>query len=179
MNLKEHTCCFFGHRKIVKTNELVNLLYTVIEDLIINKKINTFLFGSKSDFDKLCLCAITELKKKYHHIQRVYVRAEFPYINENYKTHLLEYYDDTYYPEHIKNSGRAIYIQRNYEMINHSKYCVIYFDKDYTPTKRSEKTSEKCNSTFKSGTKLAYDYARKKKREIINLLEKGNGDESN
>ena len=52
---KEHTCCFFGHRKIEFTDELVSRLKEVVEDLITEKKVGTFLFGSKSQFDKLCL----------------------------------------------------------------------------------------------------------------------------
>ena len=64
MESKEHTCCFFGHRKIEVTDELVNRLKKIVEDLIIDKKVDTFLFGSKSQFDKLCLTAITELKKE-------------------------------------------------------------------------------------------------------------------
>lgn len=35
---KEHTCCFFGHRKIDVTDELVNRLKEVVEDLITEKK---------------------------------------------------------------------------------------------------------------------------------------------
>ena len=57
-----------------------------------------FLFGSKSRFDDLCYEAVTELKKKYVHIQRIYVRAEFPYIDESYKSYLLKGYEETYYP---------------------------------------------------------------------------------
>jgi len=60
---KEKTCCFFGHRKIEETPELKTALVDVIEDLIINKDIDTFLFGSKSQFDDLCYDAVSELKK--------------------------------------------------------------------------------------------------------------------
>ena len=56
---KEHTCCFFGHRKIEVTDELVNQLKEIVEDLIVEKKVDTFLFGSKSQFDKLALSVVT------------------------------------------------------------------------------------------------------------------------
>ena len=65
---KEKTCCFFGHRKIDETEELKNKLYEIIENLILNEKIDTFLFGSKSQFDDLCHKVVTELKEKYSHI---------------------------------------------------------------------------------------------------------------
>lgn len=89
MGSNEHTCCFFGHRKIEVTDEWVNRLEEVVEDLIVDKKVDTFLFCSKSQFDKLCLEVVTEMKKKYSHIRRIYVRAEFPYIDENYTAYLL------------------------------------------------------------------------------------------
>lgn len=118
--MKTHTCCFFGHRTINETEELKKKLTTIIEKLIYDKQVDTFLFGSKSQFNSLCLKIVTELKEKYPHIKRVYVRAEYPYINDDYKNYLLKSYEDTYYPEKIKNSGKAVYIKRNFEMIDNS-----------------------------------------------------------
>ena len=37
-------CCFIGHRKINLTKELEDNLIKTIEDLIINKGVNRFLF---------------------------------------------------------------------------------------------------------------------------------------
>jgi uncharacterized phage-like protein YoqJ len=79
------TCCFFGHRKITETDELKAKLIETIEKLIVDEKVNTFLFGSKSRFNSLCLELVTEIKEKYPYIKRIYVRAEYPYISENYK----------------------------------------------------------------------------------------------
>ena len=81
MNNKLHCCCFFGHRKIKETNELKKAVYDAVEDLITNKDVDIFLFGSKSQFDDLCHSIVTELKEKYPHIKRIYVRAEFQYID--------------------------------------------------------------------------------------------------
>ena len=108
MNLKERTCCFFGHRKIEVTDELVCRLNDTLEGLIVENKIDTFLFGSKSEFDKLCLKVVTKLKKKYPHIKRIYVRAEFPYINDDYTAYLLKYYDENYMPAARKNSKKNL-----------------------------------------------------------------------
>lgn len=149
------TCCFFGHRTINETDELRTKLTDAIEKLIIDEKVDTFLFGSKSAFDRLCLELVTKLKEKYPHVKRIYVRAEFPYINDDYLNYLLKSYDDTYYLEKLHGSGRAAYVERNYEMINNSKYCIVYYDEPNAPTTR------------KSGTKIALDYAIKKGREII------------
>ena len=153
--LIEYTCCFFGHRTINETEELKVELHKTIEDLIVNENVNTFLFGSKSRFNDLCLEIVSWIKEKYPHIKRIYVRAEFPVISDNYKDYLLESYEDTYYPKKIIDSGRAAYVERNFEMINQSRFCVVYYDESYTPSKR------------KSGTKIALDYAIKCKREIV------------
>ncbi len=156
-----HTACFFGHRTISETEELKSKLIEIIEKLIVDKQVDVFLFGSKSQFDSLCLELVTDIKEKYPHIKRIYVRAEFPYISERYKNYLLRSYEDTYYPEKIRNSGKAAYVERNYEMIDNSRYCVIYYDEPNAPTAR------------KSGTKIALDYAVKKCKNIISVLDIG------
>ena len=155
--MKEKTCCFFGHRMINETEELKSKLFEIIEKLIVKNSVDTFLFRSKSRFNSLCQETVTEIKQKYPHIKRVYVRAEFPYISDDYKRYLLENYEDTYFPEKIINSGKAAYIERNCEMIDKSRYCIVYYDEKVAPTTR------------KSGTKIALDYAIRHKKEIINL----------
>ena len=72
----KNTCCFLGHRKINETEELKAKLIEMIEIMIEERKVDTFLFGSKSQFNSLCLELVTEIKEKYPHIKRVYVRAE-------------------------------------------------------------------------------------------------------
>ena len=78
--MKNYTTCFFGHRKIDETEELKNNLRGIIENLIVNEKVDTFFFGSKSQFDDLCHKIVTELKEKYPHLKRIYVRSAFQHI---------------------------------------------------------------------------------------------------
>lgn len=156
--MKENTCCFIGHRTINETDELRTKITEAVERLITDENVDTFLFGSKSRFNDLCLELVTELKEKHTHIKRIYVRAEFPVINEEYKDYLLKFYDDTYFSEKIICSGSAAYVERNYEMINNSKYCIVYYDESHAP------------ATRKSGTKIALDYAIKKEKCIIELM---------
>lgn len=151
----ENTCCFIGHREINVTDELKEKLHVVIERLIIEESIDTFLFGSKSHFDNLCYDIVTEIKKKYPHIKRIFVRAEYPYIDESYEAYLLESYEDTYFPKSVLGAGKASYVKRNCEMIDNSRFCIIYYKEDYTPKGR------------KSGTKIALAYAVRKKKNII------------
>ncbi|MBR5447989.1 MAG: hypothetical protein IKV40_06155 [Clostridia bacterium] len=152
--MPNNTCCIFGHRTIDETDELRVRLTETIEILINEKNVDTFLFGSKSRFDSLCLELVTSLKGKYPHIKRVYVRAEFPSIDESYRSYLLESYDDTYYPDCIIGAGKAVYIRRNCEMIDNSKFCLVYCDMHVFKDKR------------KSGTKIALDYAECKGKAI-------------
>lgn len=131
---------------------------------------HTFLFGSKSQFDNLCHTIVTELKEKYPHIKRVYVRAEIPYIDDSYRKYLLESYEDTYYPEKMIDVGKAAYVERNYEMIDNSRYCICYYDENYTPPRRKNSRWDLFDYQHKSGTKIAYEYAAKKGLNIINVI---------
>ena len=155
--LKNINCCFLGHRKIIITDNLINHLKDIVEKLIIKNKVNTFLFGSKSEFNDLCYSVVTKLKQRYPHIKRVYVRAEFPQIDENYKAYLLESYEDTYFSHNAIGAGKAVYIERNRDMIDKSDFCIIYYNENYSPTNR------------KSGTQIALNYAVKRKKNIILL----------
>ncbi len=157
--LTMNTCCFFGHRTIDETEALKTRLYETVERLITEEKIDTFLFGSKSRFNDLCLELVTKIQEKYPHIKRIYVRAEYPYISEQYKKYLLENYEDTYYPEKLLGAGKARYVVRNYEMINNSRFCVVYYDEQ--------------NTSYKSGTKNAFDYATKQGKSVLNMVRGG------
>ena len=164
-----HTCCFFGHRKVPNAVEIKNKVYKEVENLIANKDVCIFLFGSKSEFDDLCHEVVTELKEKYPHIKRVYVRSAFQHIPDWYEESLLKHYEDTYFPEHMENAGRASYVERNQEMINKSDFCVVYYDENYAPPRRRNSKRDLVDYQPKSGTKVAYDFAVKKKKEIINI----------
>lgn len=154
--MKKYTCSFFGHRKIREPEELKEQLYKTVETLIAVKQVNTFLFGSKSRFNDLCYEVVSELKQRYPHIKRVYVRAEYPVIGKQYENYLLEFYEQTFFPQKIIKAGRAVYSERNSIMINSSEVCVFYFDSENAPPR--------------SGTKAAFNYAKKRNKEIINLF---------
>ena len=150
-----NTCCFLGHRTIHITNELKYKLLETVEWLITDKAVDTFLFGSKSQFNTICHEIVSQAREKHPHIKRIYVRAEFPNISDSYKAYLLESYEDSYYPERIIGSGRAVYVERNFEIIDHSEFCIFYYCEDNLP------------STRKSGSKIALDYARKHHKAVI------------
>ncbi len=114
---------------------------------------------------------MSAIKKKHTHIKRIYVRAEYPYIDESYRDYLLQSYEDTYYPMHIINVGKAVYIKRNLEMIDKSDICVIYYTSDYSTPQRKQGRKSLFDYSLQSGTKLAYTYATRINKKIINLAD--------
>ena len=82
----------------------------------------------------------------------------YPYIDKTYEDYLLQFFEETYFPQKIENAGRSSYVERNYEMIDTSSYCIFYYNENYiAPSRR------------KSGTRIAYEYAVKKGKKLINL----------
>lgn len=170
MENSNHCCCFLGHRKCRIIDDVVRRTTNYAEYLINEHDVDTFMFGSRSNYTDMCLSVVTELMERYPYIRRVYVRAEFPCIDEEYHLYLLKYYDYTYYPNNILNAGKYVYVERNYEMINNSKFCIVYYNEEYRLPKNYEKDGIMVRHT-NSGTKLAYEYARKMKRTIFNAFE--------
>lgn len=165
-NLENKVCCFIGHRKIQKSPELKEKLLNTIENLITKEDVTKFFFGSKSQFDDYCYEIVSELKEKYPHIKRVYVRSAYQHIPDWYEDSLLEHYEDTYFPEHMAKAGRASYVERNQEMINKSDFCVFFYDENYLPPRRRNSRRDLFDYQPKSGTGIAYDYAVKKKSKL-------------
>ena len=158
--MDQKSCCFFGHRNIERSPELIECIENIVERLILEENISVFLFGSRSSFDELCHRVVSKLREKFPQIVRIYVRAEYEQISNRYKTYLLQEFEDTYYPPKIKNAGKAVYVERNREMIEKSNVCIVYLNE-----------SAIAGTGAKSGTKIAVDYARKKQKRIINIFD--------
>lgn len=149
------TCCFIGHRTIEHTDELHGKIEKAVKRLI-ESGAEIFLFGSKSQFNDLALKIVTSLKEKYPFIKRVYVRAEYECISREYEKYLLETYEETYFSPNAHHAGKLVYIKRNREMIDKSDICVFYYDKENRKA---------------GGTKIAFEYAVKRQKTIVNILE--------
>ena len=171
--MKIFTCSFFGHRKIDVTDSLKQKLKNYIEDLIINNKVQIFLFSSKSNFNDLCHLVVTELKKNHPNIKRICYTCKSEsctleserqqrekiisrFLNQQIS---LLGFEEEFEHKTKYTAGKASYVERNQAMINDSDFCVFYYNERYVP---STKTN--------SGTKLAYEYATKKNKKIINLF---------
>ncbi|MBQ3235020.1 MAG: hypothetical protein IJA97_02555 [Clostridia bacterium] len=150
-------CCIIGHREIALTQNLKDKVYSVIYDLI-KSGVEVFLFGSKSEFNELCYEIVTNLKGEFPNVKRIFVRAEYPIIDDLYYGYLKGFYEESYYYDKDFNSGKLSYIKLNEHLIDCSDCCLFYYDYSYKP-----------KTNTKSGTRLAYDYAVKKRKRIINV----------
>lgn len=160
---------FIGHRKIQNSELLTEQIKQTVLNLIDKKQVDTFLFGSRSAFDDLCLKTVTEIKKLRPHIKRIYVRAAYPYIDTTYEAYLLKFYDATYIPDKIENAGKAAYVERNEYMIDTADICIFYYNENYLPPLKPATRKRIFSYQPKSGTKIAYDYAMQQKKTIIKL----------
>ncbi|MBQ3235396.1 MAG: hypothetical protein IJA97_04480 [Clostridia bacterium] len=68
------------------------------------------------------------------------------------------YDEEVHFKDKLK-AGALSYIKRNYSMIDNSDICVFYYSENYVPKPNSN-----------SGTKIAYNYAKRKKKILINLI---------
>ena len=177
------TCCFIGHRKIEKTDKLKTEIYEFIENLIVNENVKRFLFGSKSEFDYLCHSVVTELKGKYPEIKRIgYTCRSEAVILENEREKwekLFSHFDnleadllgveEEFEHKTKYSSGKASYVERNQAMINDSDYCLFYYNANYVPPQRKKGKDGLGYYQPKSGTAIAYNYAKRKKKIIKNF----------
>lgn len=148
---------FIGHRRIEQTEALKKRLTDIVTELIVKENADTFLFGSRGEFNRLCHDVVSQLKAQYPHIRRVYVRAEYDY-GDKFTDYLLAGYEETFFPDKVREAGALSYIIRNQVMVDISDLLVVYCDMNYKPAKT------------KSGTVMAIQYARRKKKPMINLF---------
>ena len=152
--MEEKICSFFGHREIVVTEELKSKLMELVLDLVGNKGFNTFYFGGFGMFDDLAWEVVSQVKKEYPNIKRVYClsdpRHELPskrpkwLKDDDYEKFIyLDLKFDYWY--------KRIYY-RNCEMIDNSDFVVFY-----------------CNEIKTSGAYKALKYALSIKKEYKNL----------
>ena len=140
----------------------------VIEHLILEENVRTFLFGSRSKFDELCHIVVTQLQEKYPNIVRVVYLCKHEAVcsvGEGLQTQqslkqitgqevYCGEYEERKNSEKINSAGRASYVERNQWIIDDSNFVIIHLDK----TRKTQKVS---------GTALAHQYAEKKKRSIF------------
>lgn len=154
------TVACIGHRHIPQTQELADKVQAAVYALVVEEHANTFLFGSKSEFNDLCWRAVTSVRQEFPDIRRIYVRSAYPYVSEAYLEYLLSLYDETYFPPQIEGAGYRSYVKRNQEMIGKCDVLFCYYS--------DEHVEKMCRP---SGTGVAVRYARKNGKRIWNIWE--------
>ena len=133
------TCSFFGHRDIKQTEELKQQVRKTVERLIVAERVDTFLFGSRSNFDELCHIVVSELKEKYPYIRRIAYLCKHETaclvgagtsLTKKIKDitgrdELVLEYEEIEKPDRVVSAGKAAYLERNQEMIDISDFCVL------------------------------------------------------
>ena len=164
------TCCFIGHRRIKHKKELASRLRDNICYLL-EQGVATFLFGDHSEFNTLCYKVVSELREVYPQIRRIHSRTDYPDADAYTMQFLLDGYEDSICPDGVAAAGKAAYVERNQAMIQASDFCVFYFNNEYLPARRKESKKAITSYQPKSGTGIAFDYAKAHGRTIINLYE--------
>lgn len=144
------TVCFIGHRTVINAVQ-VKIKLTDTLSILISNGADTFLFGSRSEFDMLCWEVVTALQEQYPNLKRISYNAphETAFTSKEEResseqffsrmtkreVHFADYECAVSSQKSIKANKNA-YIMRNQEMIDNSDICVFYFNKDYLPPKR-------------------------------------------
>ncbi len=169
-------CCIIGHRQIKNIEVLKTKAKSVIMNLIINESVDTFLFGSKSDFDNFCYEIVSELIKidKLNITRIKYAcngelgftteeKEKYDKIVANFFKNGLKDYEEVKRFQHLEKSGKASYIERNKMLIDDADICLFYYE--YKEV--CEVNEHLLNRN--SGTNIAYNYAISRNKKIINI----------
>lgn len=108
-------------------------------------------------------------KQKIHpEIKRIKFRVNYEDADDYTMQFLIGDYDETVFPENAVGSGKNVYIKRTMALIDESEVCVFYYDENYMPPRR--KNDKKAIGDYQpnSGTALAYKYALRKNKIIVN-----------
>ena len=167
------TCCFIGHRKIKHKKELASRLRDNICYLL-EQGVATFLFGDHSEFNTLCYKVVSELREVYPQIRRIHYRTDYPDADAYTMQFLLDGYEDSICPDGVAAAGKAAYVERNQAMIRASDFCVFYYNNEYLPASRKESKKAITSYQPKSGTGLAFDYAKAHGKTIKTYTQKMN-----
>ncbi len=178
------SCSFIGHRTVDNIEKIEIKTKNLVERLILEQNVSTFIFGSRSDFDNLCQKIVSEFKIKYPHIKRIiYTCKSESCVLESERDKIEKLYsfitnspqkllcvDEEYEFKNKYMAGKASYIERNQSMIDNSDFCIIYYRQHYIPKQRKNKTTLSVYQP-KSGTKLAFEYIKRKGKPYFNIAD--------
>ncbi|MBQ7912394.1 MAG: DUF1273 domain-containing protein [Clostridia bacterium] len=142
------TCVFFGHRN-TSYQEYKPKLKKILEDLIKNEGFTQFYSGGRGAFDRLCAEVVGEITKSYPHIKNTLVLSYLPPSNADFTLPTI-YTDSMYLLEHNVPPRYSI-LETNKRMVDIADCVIVGIRYDW------------------GGARRVYEYARKRKKRIINL----------
>ena len=129
--------------------------WEVLTKLVTNEGANIFLFNNGGQFDSDCWEVVSQLKMRTSKIERHYYHGGFDY-DVGYVSYMKEFYEKVFFPE--KGIPLRSHL-RNRKMIDECDVLVTY----YYDLQLEEEP--------KAPVALAVEYAREKKKRIINLYD--------
>ncbi len=152
--LEIFTVSFFGHREVDNFFCIEEQLEKLIIELLSTKEYVEFLVGKNGEFDQLVSSTIRRIKKNYRD-DNCYHTLILPYDTAQYRDNYAsfnEYYDQVdIYENSYKAHFKAVFQNRNRQMVDRSDLVVFYLERDY------------------GGAYQAYQYAVKQKKNTIKL----------
>ena len=141
---------FCGHRRISDPSSVVNSLKKVVTDLI-SEGATEFYLGGYGEFDAFAARIVFEMKATHPGITSTLILA---YLNQNFDSN---YYDGTVYPPLEAVPKKFAIARRNEWMVDQADVIVAYVTHDF------------------GGAVAMLRYAKRKKKLIISLAQKGFG----
>ncbi len=146
------TVTFCGHANFLSTKELEEKMMNTLEEKLGNEP-TEFLLGGYGNFDSFAYRCCKEYQRTHPKTKVIFVT---PYITESYQRNHLEYkknfYDQIIYPEIEKAPPRFAISYRNKWMVEQADLVIAFVEHSY------------------GGAYQTYQYAQRKKKEIINLV---------
>ena len=141
---------FCGHSDFLFNDDIKEQLKNILIGEIIKNPTCKFFLGGYGDFDSLCLRTLTELKKEFQDIELIFIT---PYLDKNYSK--LEFaknhYDDVIFPPIESVPRKFAILKRNEWMVEQADLVITYVKYSW------------------GGAAKALEYAKRKKKRIINI----------
>lgn len=138
------TCCFFGHKDT--PSSVYDKLKEVVEKLIVEDGVTSFLVGNQGHFDSLALSALRHFKEKYPYINYNVVLAYMPAEKEEWNPYE---FGETMLPEGIESVHPRYAISwRNKWMVNESDVVVAYITHSWGGAAKYVEMAEKKGKTI-------------------------------
>ena len=144
---------FCGHSNCLFKDDIKEQLKNIFLSKIIKNPTCKFYLGGYGNFDRLCLRTLKELKNGFPEIDLIFIT---PYLDKNYsKLEFAKYHcDDVIFPPLESVPRKFAILKRNEWMVGEADLVIAYVMYSW------------------GGAAKTLEYAKRKKKTIINLAEK-------